>query len=120
IEVVSCIAVFMASGIFLSADGAYNKRVKAFFLKLATPAPPAAKQGQEIMGGLMLLYAMAFFVTGSLFVAMSIPSIDTASGKLALGAGLSCLMGAWVFYARRTKKKTVVSAPAGRQQVNEP
>ncbi|HTL06609.1 MAG TPA: sodium/solute symporter, partial [Chitinophagaceae bacterium] len=47
IEVVSCIAVFMASGIFLSADGAYNKRVKAFFLKLATPAPPAAKQGQE-------------------------------------------------------------------------
>jgi Na+/proline symporter len=109
IEVAVCIAVFLGSGLFLSKDAAYNNKVTAFFKKLATPAPKAEATDGNVISGLMLLYAIAFLVTGTMFIAMSIPSIGNSSGKLAMGSGIACLIGALVFYMKR-KKTTSVNA----------
>ncbi len=109
IEILVCILVFLGSGIVLSKDAAYLKRVQAFFKKLATPAPAAAAADSNFTGGLMLIYAVAFLVTGGLFTVMAIPSIGSLSGKLAAGSGLVCLTGALIFYLKRTKPvKTVI------------
>ncbi len=104
IEVLACIAVFLSSGFFLSSDEAYNTRVKAFFKKLATPVVNLAESQTGVTGAIMLLYAIAFFITGALFVMMSIPSIGNSSGKLAMGSGAACIIAAFIFYTKRTKE----------------
>jgi len=103
IEVLVCLIVFLCSGFFLSKDEAYNNKVAAFFKKLATPAPAEAATDSAVVSGLMLLYAFAFFITGALFIGMSIPSISTDSGILAMGSGIACVVGAFVFYFKRKK-----------------
>jgi hypothetical protein len=109
IEVLVCITVFLGSGLFLTKDAAYNSKVAAFFKKLATPAPKAEATDESVVSGLMLLYAIAFLVTGVMFIAMSIPSISVSSGKLAMGSGVACLIGALIFYLKRKKYKTIVT-----------
>ena len=103
IEVIVCLIVFLSSGFFLSDDTIYNDKVKAFFKKLATPAKEEFKD-DSVISGLMKLYAVAFIVTGSMFIAMGIPSIGNLSGKLAIGSGIICLIGALIFYSKREKK----------------
>lgn len=103
IEVSACVAVFLGSGFFTSSNKAYNEKVAAFFKKLATPAPANLEPANDIESGLMSLYALAFAVTGSLFIVTSIPSIGTQSGKLALGCGMVCVVAAIIFYLKRKK-----------------
>ncbi|MDZ4807730.1 MAG: sodium:solute symporter family protein [Bacteroidota bacterium] len=107
IEVLVCVAVFLGSGFFLSKDAAYNNKVAAFFKKLATPAPKEAATDSAVVSGLMLLYAFAFFITGALFITMSLPSIATDSGKLAMGSGIACVLGALVFYVKRKEQTKI-------------
>lgn len=104
IEVAVCITVFLSSGIYLSKDRNYINKVKAFFLKLGTPSLKGEETGQSVIGGLMLLYAIAFFVTGTMFIIMGIPSMDGMSGKLSIGSGIICVIGAFIFYSKRTRK----------------
>jgi len=108
IEVLVCLAVFFASGFFLSKDRTYNEKVTAFFKKLATPAPKELATDQSVVGGFMVLYAIAFLITGSLFVVMGLPSIALQSGKLAIGSGIFCLIGAAVFYSKRPRTIKII------------
>lgn len=117
IEVITCLAVFLLSGLYLSKDVAYNNRVAAFFKKLATPSAAAPGADDSLISGLMTLYAVAFTVTGSLFIAMSFPSLNRTSGKLAMGAGLICLAGAAVFYSKRKRKNHVAEAVVSVTQI---
>ncbi|MGK2861002.1 MAG: sodium:solute symporter family protein, partial [Chitinophagaceae bacterium] len=110
IEIVVCIAVFMGSGFFLSKDADYNKKVAAFFKKLATPAPKGEDTGHAFISGLMLLYAVAFLVTGTMFIVMGIPSMNIMSGKLAISSGIICMIGALVFYSKRKTSKPPVNS----------
>lgn len=106
IEVAVSIAVFLASGFILSKDSGYTQRVQAFFQKLATPSGEAAAATDgSVVGGLMTLYAIAFVITGSLFIIMGFSSINTDSGKFAVASGIGCLIGACVFYSKRHAKK---------------
>ncbi|MCF0069697.1 Na+:solute symporter [Dyadobacter sp. CY261] len=101
IEIVVCIAVFLASGLFLSKDREYVNRVSRFFQKLASPAPAVSGASDSaVITGLMMLYAFAFLVTGSMFIFMGFPSAANLSGKLAIGSGVICIIGAGVFYWR--------------------
>jgi solute:Na+ symporter, SSS family len=102
IEIVLCMVVFLGSGFFLSKDISYNKKVKGFFKKLKIPAQVEFKD-DSISNGLKGLYAVAFLVTGALFIAMGIPSIDDLSGKLAIGSGIICLIGSMFFYFKRIR-----------------
>ncbi|WP_291100533.1 MULTISPECIES: sodium:solute symporter family transporter [unclassified Flavobacterium] len=104
IEVVVCMIVFLGSGFFLSSDNIYNDKVKAFFLKLATPAPKDIESHSSVVNGLMKLYSVAFVVTGLMFIVMGLPSVYNLSGRLAIGSGIICLIGALVFYSKRDKK----------------
>jgi uncharacterized sodium:solute symporter family permease YidK len=119
IEVSVCIAVFLASGFVPSNDGAYNKRVIAFFKKLATPAPKAEATDDNVISGLMSLYAIAFVITGAMFIVMGIPSAGTMSGKLAIGSGVICLIGASVFYSKRIRKDITFKIEKTPEQILE-
>lgn len=105
VEIVVCIAVFLASGFYLSKDAAYNNKVAAFFKKLATPVKKVHDTDKSVIGGLMMLYAIAFLVTGTMFIVMGIPSISNMSGRLAVGSGIICVIGAMVFYSQRIKNE---------------
>ena len=100
IEIIVCVAIFMGSGFFLSTDRTYNEKVKAFFIKLATPAPKDFDDDNNIVGGLLGLYAVAFVITGAMFIVMGIPSIAAISGKLSVGSGIICVIGAVIFYQK--------------------
>jgi SSS family transporter len=100
IEIIVCVAIFMGSGFFLSTDRTYNEKVKAFFIKLATPAPKDFDDDNNIVGGLLGLYAVAFVITGAMFITMGIPSIEVTSGKLSVGSGIICVIGALIFYQK--------------------
>jgi len=119
IEVLVCIGVFLASGFIPSKDAAYNKRVIAFFKKLAVPAPEAEATDDNVIRGLMSLYAIAFVITGIMFIAMGIPSADIMSGKLAIGSGIVCLIGAAVFYSKRIRKPAIVKFEKTTEQLLE-
>jgi SSS family transporter len=105
IEIVVCVAIFMGSGFFLSTDRTYNEKVKAFFIKLATPAPKDINDDNNIVSGLLGLYAVAFFITGTLFIVMGLPSIEATSGKLSVCSGVICVCGALIFYQKSRNKK---------------
>ncbi|OAB25341.1 transporter, SSS family [Flavobacterium fryxellicola] len=105
IEIIVCIAIFMGSGFFLSTDRTYNEKVKAFFIKLATPAPKDFDDDNNIVGGLLGLYAVAFVITGAMFIVMGIPSIEATSGKLSVGSGIICVIGALIFYQKSRSNK---------------
>jgi solute:Na+ symporter, SSS family len=104
IEVVVCVTVFLGSGFFLSSDRTYNAKVNAFFLKLATPTTKDVSSDSTLESGLMKLYAVAFLVTGSMFILMGFPSVGELSGNLSIGSGFLCLIVALVFYSRRIRK----------------
>jgi len=103
IEVIVCIVVFLGSGFFLSNDNVYNEKVTAFFKKLATPAPKDNEMHSSLKNGLRMLYAVSFFITGSMFVVMGIPSRYDLSGQLSIVSGIICLIGSFVFYTSRKK-----------------
>lgn len=107
IEIVVCIGVFIASGLFLSNDTEYNNRVSQFFKKLSIPAEKSTDTDPSVLGGLMKLYAFAFCVTGAMFIAMSIPSIGQQSGNLAVGAGVICLVMAFYFFTKRKQSNAL-------------
>ncbi len=67
----------------------------------------------------MILYAIAFLITGSLFVVMGIPSISIQSGKLAVGSGIICLIGAAVFYSKRVRNIKVVESKVAISRKHE-
>lgn len=93
IEIIGCVIIYLVSGIFTSNDHSYLNRVDAFFKKLATPLTEAEKPAVDhgFVRVMNRLYAVALVVTGFLFAAMSTPSIQFTSGRLAFGAGIACL-----------------------------
>jgi SSS family transporter len=94
LEIVVCVAVFLASGLVPSPDLAYRERVAAFFRRLATPLTEAEKPVEDpvFMRSMSRLYAVALAVTGGLFMVMSGPSLGQTSGQFAFGAGVICLL----------------------------
>jgi SSS family solute:Na+ symporter len=105
IEIIVCISIFLGSGLFLSEDTRYNERVKAFFIKLSTPCLKTEEDNVGVISGLMMLYTVAFSVTGTMFIVMGFPSVANMSGKLAISSGVICLIGASVFYTKSRKQK---------------
>jgi SSS family solute:Na+ symporter len=119
IEIVVCLVVFFASGIYLSKDAVYNQKVIGFFKKLATPITKVFDTDKSVIGGLMMLYAIAFLVTGAMFIVMGFPSISNMSGQLAVGSGVACIIGALVFYSKRIRKDDAVKVEKPTKQLLE-
>ncbi len=107
IEIIACIAIYLISGIIPSRDSAYVQRVEAFFRKLATPLTESEKPKVDLgfLRVMNRLYAVALVVTGLLFAAMSLPSIQVTSGQLAFGAGILCLVAAVFLWTRNASPK---------------
>lgn len=100
IEIVVCISVFLVSGLFQNKDQVYQQNVKGLFEKLSTPLTEAQKPVENwgFQRSMNKLYAVALFVTGVLFIVMSIPSIKNTSGMSSFIAGAICLVLAAIMY----------------------
>lgn len=108
IEIAACTAVFLLSGYIGAVSGRYRKRIDQFFKKLATPLSEAEKPREDwgFQRSMNRLYAFALYVTGLLFILMSIPSLGETSGLFAFVAGLGCGLVATLlwFFNRRVKE----------------
>ncbi len=116
IEILACIAIYLVSGMVPSGDQAYIHRVEAFFRKLATPLTESEKPKVDhgFLRVMNRLYAVALVVTGLLFAAMSLPSLQVTSGQLAFGSGILCLAAAvflWTKNASPKVREEVVREP---------
>ncbi len=94
IQMASCIVVFLASGFILDSEQAYREKVNTFFMKIRTPLAPdeIGKSSPEFRFALANLFSIAIAVSGLLFCAVSVVSIEQASGKIALGMGAFCMV----------------------------
>ena len=105
IEIIICISVFLASGLFKNTNPVYLTNVNALFKKLATPLTEAQKPVENwgFQKAMNKLYAVALCVTGLLFIIMSIPSIENTSGISSFTAGAICLvLAAVMWFLNRT------------------
>jgi LPXTG-motif cell wall-anchored protein len=50
---------------------------------------------------------------------MGLPSAGTSSGKLAIGSGIICLIGAGAFYSKRIRKDTTLAVQKVPEQLIE-
>lgn len=109
IEIVACILIFLASGLFKNTNPAYLQNVSGLFKKLATPLTEAEKPVENwgFQKAMNKLYAVALCVTGLLFIIMSIPSIKNISGISSFTAGSICLVLAAVIYFLNRKPLTI-------------
>ena len=100
IEIVACTAVFLLSGYAGNVSVGYQRRIDAFFSKLATPLTEDEKPREDwgFQRSMNRLYAFALALTGMLFLVMSVPSVAATSGKFSFGAGVGCLILAGVMW----------------------
>lgn len=116
IEILICTGVFLASGLIPNRDAGYKAKIDAFFLKLSTPLREDEKpvENRGFQQSMNRLYSVALFITGSLFVTMSFPSIDVLSGRFSFFAGCVCIVLAVVFWFYNRKR-----APMPRLQTDK-
>ncbi|GAB3958691.1 hypothetical protein GCM10028805_53510 [Spirosoma harenae] len=119
IEIIACVVVFLLSGAIGAQSNTYRQRVEAFFRKLSTPLTEAEKPAENpgFMQTMNRLYAVALVVTGILFMAMSVPSLGETSGRVAIGAGLLCLVLSAIMWYRASRPiPSIPVANAARRQ----
>jgi SSS family transporter len=94
IQIVSCIVVFFISGLLLPTESRQKRKVDGFFKKINTPLreDEIEKADPKFNLALINLFAIAIGASGLLFCAMSIPSMDQDSGKIAFGIGVACIL----------------------------
>ncbi|MBC6995144.1 sodium/solute symporter [Neolewinella lacunae] len=94
LQIIACTVVFFLSGYLLASPEAYRERVAAFFAKIDRPLS-AAEIGESdpaFTFALSNLFSIAIFASGVLFSAMSLPSVNLLSGRIALLIGLVCIL----------------------------
>lgn len=106
IEIVVCTSVFIVSGMVGTNDARYLHRIEQFFTKISTPLRESEKPVENLVfqQSMNRLYAVALFITGALFMTMSIPSIEELSGRFSVSAGLMCIVLSVVFWFYNRKK----------------
>ena len=88
----------------------YSKQEITFFELVKIPIREEDKPNisPQYVRALVYLFIFSMVVSGGLFSAMSIPSIDTTGGKYGFMAGIFCLLCTvviYVIYRIRTNKK---------------
>lgn len=107
IEMVVCFLIFWLSGFIKINDPAYNQRVAAFFAKLEIPISKVKNATVNAMQPILQrLYGVALAGTGLLFVVIGIPSVGVYSGKMAMTAGLLCLITSFFLFKKKKKEPT--------------
>lgn len=115
VEIIGCTAAFYLSGWLIPSSVAFRKRVQEFFKKINTPLTrnEIGEPDPNFQNSLANLFVVAIALSGILFLAMSIPSLDETSGKIAIGLGILCLLlsifikwyftGTFSFFKKKTK-----------------
>lgn len=108
IEIILCVAIYYYP-VFMK-NRVYSKQEITFFELVKTPIREEDKPNisPQYVRALVYLFIFSMVVSGGLFSAMSIPSIDTTGGKYGFMAGIFCLLCTvviYVIYRIRTNKK---------------
>jgi SSS family solute:Na+ symporter len=92
IVAIVCVMLFVLPT-WLAGRRAETPRVSSFFARLQRPLTSAEIPQLDPRFGTALgrLFGLSFLVSGAFFVAVSIFTIDSLGGKLALGAGAACI-----------------------------
>ncbi|OAQ39777.1 sodium transporter [Pedobacter psychrophilus] len=107
IEILVCVFIFVVSSFLPAKNQEYIDRVKQFFKRLKTPLREDEKPVEDwsFQRSMNRLYAIALFVVGLLFMAMSIPSLGNSSGISSFVAGILCLLLATFMWFLVNKNK---------------
>lgn len=106
IEVVACLLCYYYPAFVGKRE--YTQEQLALFERVGTPIPEAEKPeiAPSYVKTVIYLFIFSMAVGGLLFVAMSLPSLDTKGGRLGIAAGAICLFAAIVLLViRLTSKK---------------
>jgi len=110
VETVFCIMIFVFSGYIKVQTKGYYERISAFFTKINTPIPEGEKPTIQpaFKSALNGLFVISLFISGILFIVMSIPSFKLTSGLLSLGAGAICIiLGVVMWLLNQSTAKTI-------------
>lgn len=109
IETAICLLVYYYPSLVRSKK-AMSEDEKTFFKLVETPIREEDKPviSSQYIRALFYLFIFSMVVSGVLFSAISIPSIDTTGGQYGFMAGILCLLAAiviFIVYKLKTKKR---------------
>lgn len=98
VEIIICIAIYYSP--ILMKKRIYSEQENAFFTIVKVPIREEDKPNisPQYIRALVYLFIFSMVVSGAMFSAMSIPSIDTPGGKYGFIAGIFCLLCTIVIY----------------------
>lgn len=99
--VLACVALFVLPGRHVRR--AETAAVESFFARLHRPLTSAEIPQLDPRFGTALrrLFGLSFIVSGGFFVAVSLFTVATFGGQLALGAGLACVIAGFIILLHR-------------------
>lgn len=108
VELILCIAIYYSPA--LMKKRIYSEQEVAFFNIVKVPIREEDKPNisPQYIRALVYLFIFSMVVSGVMFSAMSIPSIDTPGGKYGFIAGMFCLLCTiviYIIYRIKTNKK---------------
>jgi len=107
IEIILCLFIYYYPAL---KKRVYNEKEKSFFKLVNTPIREEDKPNisPQYIRALVYLFIFSMVVSGLMFSAMSIPSIETKGGKYGFIAGILCLLCSiliYIVYRIKTKNK---------------
>lgn len=109
IETIVCVVIYFVPGYLIKEKVETQERIQSFFTTMETPIKDSDKPtiSIEYKRAMTYLFVFSLIIAGALFTGMSFFSIQTLGGKLSLGAGAVCFIGAlslWLFFKKGIKK----------------
>ncbi|NJO00876.1 MAG: Na+:solute symporter [Bacteroidia bacterium] len=126
ITMMVCLGSFLVSSFMPRRNLEKQRQIEEFFHRLREPVPTSEKPTIEPGFKRAVCWLVIFSLNGVgvLFAMMSLPSIEALSGQLALGAGITCLLGAGILYLtmpkRRIKSREYPDSDPTNQEVVSP
>ncbi len=113
VVVVVCLALFVLPARRRGVNAQKDAQIDGFFAQIERPLTPAEIPQLDRRFGVALgrLFGLSFGVAGVFFVLVSVFSLETVSGRLALACGAVCLLAAAFFLRRRPPVAAVPSTP---------
>lgn len=112
IEIILCLVIYYYPSLFGKKQKTTVENELAFFRLVDTPIREEDKPviSPQYIHALFYLFVFSILVSGVMFSALSIPSLETDGGRYGFIAGILCLVAAtviYIMYKVKTKKRMI-------------
>lgn len=112
IEIILCLVIYYYPSLFGKKQKTTVENELAFFRLVDTPIREEDKPviSPRYIHALFYLFVFSMLVSGGMFSALSIPSLETDGGRYGFIAGILCLVAAtviYIMYKVKTKKRMI-------------